>query len=256
VAFLLLPSCGAEAGGEGLRSGGVPLAALLRREPHVGPSFFWCGPQVGGSGSFNFFSLLLLLNYFFWYRLSHWLSDNGLHYSWHRRARLTFGTVGSLTAVPRWTGSLRAPNMSPCPAHSHKTSSDLHMYSLFLEQSSEEGDGLSDPTRRRAHRAGWKVHPVELAANIKAFLPPGSNLRPRLAAQIGDAMSGGEQDITALVTALRPGSYHRSEGARALRRHLRHVIMRCMAVVLLAARRGARHEPDLGVTGSRVEEDE
>ena len=100
------------------------------------------------------------------------------------------------------------------------------------------------------------MSPVELAANIKAFLPAGTNLRPRLAAQIGDAMSGSEQDITALVTAVRPGSYHRSEGARALRRHLRRVIMRCMAVVFLAVRRGTRHEPELCVAGSRVEEDE
>ena len=77
----------------------------------------------------------------------------------------------------------------------------------------------ADPLRRRLHKAGWKVNPVELAESIKVWLPANTTLRPRMAAQIGDAMSGGEQDIT--VTALRPGSYHRSEGARALRKNVR-----------------------------------
>jgi hypothetical protein len=100
------------------------------------------------------------------------------------------------------------------------------------------------------------VHPTELAACIKVFLPEGTNLVPRLAAQIGDAMSGGEQDISALVTALRPGSYHRSPGAQALRKRLRTLIFKCMGAVFLAARRGLHHEPVSIVTGSRVEEDE
>ena len=69
-------------------------------------------------------------------------------------------------------------------------------------------------------------------------------------------MSGGEQDLTALVTALRPGSYHRSEGARALRKRVRTLVMKCMAAVFLATKRGLHHEPGSSVKGPRVEEDE
>ena len=67
-------------------------------------------------------------------------------------------------------------------------------------------------------------------------------------------MSGGEQDITALALALRPGAYHRAPGIQALRQRLRTLIMKCMGAVFLAGRRGTQTELDLCMKGPRMED--
>ena len=69
-------------------------------------------------------------------------------------------------------------------------------------------------------------------------------------------MSGGEQDLSALVTALRPGSYHRSKGAQVLRKRLRILIIKAMSVLYRAATRGTFEEEHYVVRGVRVEDSE
>ena len=77
-----------------------------------------------------------------------------------------------------------------------------------------------------------------------------------MAAQLGDAMSGGEQDLSALVLTLRPGSYHRSRGAQRLRKRLRILIIKAMSVLYRATTRGTWEEEHYLVRGSRVEDSE